>query len=105
MERVRDGVRRPRRAVLEAGLYSLCNAIVVELEVLWPGWCLGEGRHGDWFIGGAECWVDAVCRGHKVLGGGHEVELLLVGGVELEVVRHTGVRIWNVVDHGECGWD
>jgi hypothetical protein len=33
------------------------------------------------------------------LGGREEVKLVLVGGVELEVVRHAGSGIWNVVDH------
>jgi len=85
------------------GLDTLCDAIVVELEMVGPGG-FGEGGHG--IIGGTEGRVYRVVTGGEVAlsggggGSGQEVQLVIVG-VEGEVVRHGGCGIGDVVDHGD----
>lgn len=83
------------------GLDTLCDAIVVELEMVRPG-SFGEGGHG--VIGGTEGRVYWIVTGREVAlgggGGGQEVQLVIVG-VEGEVVRHGGCGIGDVVDHGD----
>lgn len=69
----------------------------MELEVLWAR-RLRHGRHGDGLVWGAEGRVDIVVGREIGLAGGHEVEVLLLVGVELEVVRH-GRRIRVEINH------
>lgn len=87
--------------LLERCLDALCDTVVVGLQLLGPG-SLGErSQRVEVAIEGG---VHGVGCGREIgLRGGQEVELLLLVGVELEVVRHVWGGEGDVVDHGEGG--
>lgn len=76
----------------------MCDAVVVELEVLWP-WGFRKGWHANWLIGCSEDWIHVIrCGGLECLVHGHVFKVLLLVGVKLEVVRHVG-RVLGEINH------